>query len=199
MSPIEVERNIICIATYKELAWLIIMDSRFYDWVYWHFFTITINYYSSQSILTAEATLHPAPRSATASSTSLIQFSTPVLLMLTAPSPCTLSQFSAPTKSKSKLLYDWRFIANLFVFVSGPLRLTTRDIFQLNSCGNSPYVTSSLTRCVCLLWIGFAFVKCMYRVLFKILAFALHASLMSVQALQSRSCLSYVYYATTAA
>jgi hypothetical protein len=33
-----------------------------------------------------------------------------------------------------------------------PLRTTTRDFFQLNSCGNSPYVTSSLTRrLVCLL------------------------------------------------
>jgi hypothetical protein len=32
-------------------------------------------------------------------------------------------------------------------------RLTTRDFFQLNPCGNSPYITSSLTR----RWIGFAF------------------------------------------
>jgi hypothetical protein len=34
------------------------MGSRFGDWVYWRFFPITINYYSSQSILTTEATLH---------------------------------------------------------------------------------------------------------------------------------------------
>jgi hypothetical protein len=61
-------------------------------------------------------------------------------------------------KSKSKLLYDWRFTVNQFVLASGPLRLTTRFFFQLNSCGNSPYVTSSLTRrWVCLLWICSAF------------------------------------------
>jgi hypothetical protein len=36
--------------TYKGLAWLIIMGFRFDDWVYWHFFTITVDYYSSQSI-----------------------------------------------------------------------------------------------------------------------------------------------------
>jgi hypothetical protein len=34
---------------------------------------------------------------------------------------------------------------------------------QLNLCGHSPHVTSSLTRgWVCLSWIGFAFVKCTY-------------------------------------
>jgi hypothetical protein len=48
--------------------------------------------------------------------------------------------------SKSKLLCEWRFTANQFVLASGPLRPTTRNFFQLNSCGNSPYVTSSLTR-----------------------------------------------------
>jgi hypothetical protein len=34
--------------TYSRLAWRIIMGSRFDDWIYWHFFTITINYGSSQ-------------------------------------------------------------------------------------------------------------------------------------------------------
>jgi hypothetical protein len=61
--------------------------------------------------------------------------------------------------SKSKLLYDWRFTANQFVFSSTPLRLTTR-IFspQLSPLDISPYVTSSLTRrWVCLLWICLAF------------------------------------------
>jgi hypothetical protein len=32
----------------KILAWLIIMGSGFDDWVYWHFFTITVNYNSSR-------------------------------------------------------------------------------------------------------------------------------------------------------
>jgi hypothetical protein len=48
-------------------------------------------------------------------------------------------------QSKSKLLYDWRFTANQFVLASSPLRPTTRFFFQLNSCGYSPYVASSLT------------------------------------------------------
>jgi hypothetical protein len=55
----------------------------------------------------------------------------------------SLNGGSLPTayssKSKSKLLYDWRFTANQFVLASSPLRLTIRDFFQLNSCGNSPY------------------------------------------------------------
>jgi hypothetical protein len=32
-------------------------------------------------------------------------------------------------KSKSKLLYDWRFTANQFVLASSPLRPTARDFF----------------------------------------------------------------------
>jgi hypothetical protein len=51
---------------------------------------------------------------------------------------------------------------------------------QLNPCGHSPYVTSSLTRgWVCLSWIGFAFVKCTFRtysMLLKILPCALYTS-----------------------
>jgi hypothetical protein len=45
---------------------------------------------------------------------------------------------------ESELLYDWRFTANQFVLATGPLRLTTSNfIFQLNTCGYCPYVTSS--------------------------------------------------------
>jgi hypothetical protein len=51
--------------TYFGLAWLIITGSGFDDWLYRHFFIITINYYCSQSILTAEASLHSASRSTT--------------------------------------------------------------------------------------------------------------------------------------
>jgi hypothetical protein len=58
---------------------------------------------------------------------------------------------------ESELLYDWRFTANQFVLAPSPLRLKARFLFQLNTCGNSPYVTFSLTRrLVCLLWICFA-------------------------------------------
>jgi hypothetical protein len=41
---------------------------------------------------------------------------------------------------------NWRFTANQFVLVTNPLRPTTSHfIFQLNTCGYSPYVTSCLT------------------------------------------------------
>jgi hypothetical protein len=54
------------------------------------------------------------------------------------------------TESGSELLvlYDWRFTANQLVLAPpSPLRPTTSNfIFQLNTCGYSLYVTSSLTR-----------------------------------------------------
>jgi hypothetical protein len=50
-------------------------------------------------------------------------------------------------ESESELLYEWRFTANQFVLATSPVRTTTRIlIFQLNTCGYSRYVTSSLTR-----------------------------------------------------
>jgi hypothetical protein len=62
------------------------------------------------------------------------------------------------SKSKSELLYDRQYTANQFVLASSPLRPTTNFFFQLNSCVNRPYVTSSLTRrWACLLWIYLAF------------------------------------------
>jgi hypothetical protein len=58
-----------------------------------------------------------------------------------------LSLRPSESKSESELLYDWRFTANRFVLATSPLRITTINfIFQLNTCGYSPYVTSSLTR-----------------------------------------------------
>jgi hypothetical protein len=49
------------------------------------------------------------------------------------------------TEAESELLYDWRFSANQFVLAISPLRITTGNfIFQLNTCGYSPNVTSSL-------------------------------------------------------
>jgi hypothetical protein len=46
-----------------------------------------------------------------------------------------------------ELLYDWRFTANQFFLATSPLRVTTSIfIFQLNTCGYGPYITSSLTR-----------------------------------------------------
>jgi hypothetical protein len=102
------------------------------------------------------------------------------------------------------LLYDWRFTANQFVLASSPLRTTTRHFFQL-SCRNSPYVTFSVTRrWVCwLLWIyTWHFVKSTfhtYSMLLKISSFCTTHNPLSVQALHSRACVSYVSYAVTAA
>jgi hypothetical protein len=49
------------------LAWLVNMHWGYDDWVYSHVFTITVSYYSSQSILTAEASVYSSSRSTTAS------------------------------------------------------------------------------------------------------------------------------------
>jgi hypothetical protein len=49
--------------------------------------------------------------------------------------------------SESESRYDWRFTPKQIVLATTPLRLTTsKFIFQLNTCGYSPYVSSSLTR-----------------------------------------------------
>jgi hypothetical protein len=45
-----------------------------------------------------------------------------------------------------RLLYIWRFTTNQFVLAPSHLRLTVRMVFSINTCGHSPYVTSSLTR-----------------------------------------------------
>jgi hypothetical protein len=54
------------------------------------------------------------------------------------------------SESESELLYEWRFIANQFVLATSPSRPTTRNfIFQVNTCGCSPHVTSFLARGWC--------------------------------------------------
>jgi hypothetical protein len=48
---------------------------------------------------------------------------------------------------ESELLYDWQLTANQFVLAASALRLTTINfIFQLNTCGYSPYMSPSLMR-----------------------------------------------------
>jgi hypothetical protein len=73
----------------------------------------------------------------------------------------------------------------------------------LNPCSHISYVTSSLRRgWGCLLGLGFTLLKCMYcthSILLEILLCALYANPLSVQVLQSRSCLSYLSYVTMAA
>jgi hypothetical protein len=62
-----------------------------------------------------------------------------------------------------RVTYDWKFTDNL-VLAPSPWGSRPEIFFlQLNPCDHSSYVTSSLTRgWGCLLWIGFAFMKCMY-------------------------------------
>jgi hypothetical protein len=48
--------------------------------------------------------------------------------------------------SESELLYDWRFTADQFVLATSPFTRHSNSIFQLNTCGYSPYVTSPLMR-----------------------------------------------------
>jgi hypothetical protein len=73
---------------------------------------------------------------------------------------------SAPLGTKSLEAYDLRYF------------------LQLNPCGHSYYVTSSLRKgWICLLWIVWSFVKCTYltySMLLKILAFALYTCPLSV-------------------
>jgi hypothetical protein len=52
---------------------------------------------------------------------------------------------SQSQESESELLYDWQFTANQFVSAPSLLRpMTSNFFFQLNTCGYSSYVTSSL-------------------------------------------------------
>jgi hypothetical protein len=51
-----------CIVTYKGFAWLIIMGSGFDVWIYWHFFTITVNYKNSHIELLLNAVWRTAKK-----------------------------------------------------------------------------------------------------------------------------------------
>jgi hypothetical protein len=69
--------------------------------------------------------------------------------------------------------------------------------FQLNTYGHRPYVTSSLTRWwICLLWIGFAFVKCTYCTCSMLLKFLPCALYTSPALCQSRLCKADHVYLT---
>jgi hypothetical protein len=62
------------------------------------------------------------------------------------PDESSRSQRQSQSQSHD-LLYDWRFTANQFVLEPSPLKLKARICFsQMNTCGHSPYITSSLTR-----------------------------------------------------
>jgi hypothetical protein len=78
----------------------------FDDWVYLHFLTITINYYSSQSILPAKAST----------------------LLLVLQHHLHPYDWLTPA-SESESLYDWRYTANQVLLAPSPLRLTARISF----------------------------------------------------------------------
>jgi hypothetical protein len=121
-------------------------------------------------------------------------------LLLNSPTACQFSNYSSVltplqsnTAQKSKLLYNWWFTANQFCLSVNPLQTHDQSFLsQLNPYRISPYVTASLTTCVC------QGTYCTYIMLLKILPFALYTSPLSVKNLQSISCLSYVSYATMA-
>jgi hypothetical protein len=45
-------------------------------------------------------------------------------------SPASATTTATPDKSKSELLYDWRFTVYQFVLAPSPLRPTTREFFN---------------------------------------------------------------------
>jgi hypothetical protein len=72
----------------------------------------------------------------------------------------SLGFHESESESESELLYDCRFTANQFILALSPLRPATSIFFQLNTCGYSLYITSSLTRgWVCRLQLLLVFAK----------------------------------------
>jgi hypothetical protein len=68
---------------------------------------------------------------------------------LTSPSFCLLLWLTTwlGSVSESELLYKWWFTANQSILATRPLRLMTSNfIFQMDTCGYGPYVTSSPQR-----------------------------------------------------
>jgi hypothetical protein len=110
--------------TYRRLAWR--NNNGFCIW-WLGLLAFLYNYYSSQSVLTAEASLHSASRST--------------------------------TDCKVKVTLRLAVYRQSVRLGTRPLETHDQRLFsQLNSCGNSACVTSSLTRrWVCLLWICLAF------------------------------------------
>jgi hypothetical protein len=115
-------------------------------------------------------------------------------------------ELNCPTKSesKSRLHYDWAVYRKEFLLASSPLRPTNRDFFLNFTLAVIVLMSHPLWRENLLFSCGYAwpFVKCKFRtynMILKILIFTLHTTALSVLALQSRSCLTYVSCATTAA
>jgi hypothetical protein len=98
---------------------------------------------------------------------------------------------------------SYRNVVFLFPRIPDDGKSKKKNNYSVNPYGPSPCVTSSLTRgCICLLWIGLAFVKSTHRMYSRILnifRFTIYKNPLSVQDLQGRTCLYYLLYATMAA
>jgi hypothetical protein len=108
------------------------------------------------------------------------------------------------TSSNQKSLYDWRFITNQFVLVSSPLRLTTRHFFPNSTIEVLVLMQHPHWREVGLVCYEYAwpFVKCKCRACSMLLnnsSFCtIHKSSVST-GFGKQICLSYIFYATSAA
>jgi hypothetical protein len=151
------------------------MGSGFDDWVYYHFFTITINYYSSQSILTAEASLQSASRSTTDCK---------------SPSQSYFMTVGLPPISSSWRQAPWGPRPDFFSPNWTPAVIVLINILSDKKMEFVSYEYA---------WLFVKYTYRTYNTLLKILPFALHTSPPLIQALRSRSCLTYVSYVTTAA
>jgi hypothetical protein len=113
-----------------------------------------------------------------------------------------VQNYLTKSKSESALLYEWRFTANYIVMTSRALRLTTTEYFSIQ-----PWRSRFLRNILSdermglppINKLGLPSNVYIAYMLLKGLDCALCTNRLSVQALQSRSCLCYVSYATTAA
>jgi hypothetical protein len=150
-------------------------------------YSITAKFHNSQIVTAPDEPFQAAcvftSRSlATASNSVDSSASRPSVLSSQTPVQSWLS-----SKSKSKLLYDWRFTANQFVLAPSPLRVKT-DFFFSWTLSVIVLIWQTLRREDGFVSCEYAwpFVKYTYSMSLKILAFALYTSPLWVQVLQSR-------------
>jgi hypothetical protein len=163
--------------TYR-FAWLIIMGSGFDDWVYGHFFSITVNYSAIANLPTSQITRTCFILVLAPSVKLKVKVRVRVTLQL------EVYRQSVHLGARPLETHDQSFFFNwtlaVVVLMQHPLWWEGFVSYEY----------------------AWPFVKCASRtwsMLLKFLPLALHTSPLSAQALQSGSCLSCVSYATTAA
>jgi hypothetical protein len=120
------------------------------------------------------------------------------------PAPSRISFIHIDTDTESESLYDWLFTASQFVLAPTLLRLATRDFVFCKWTLAIKVLIHPLWRenrlRVCQVYVlHIHMYMYIYSMLLKILPCALYKISLSVQTLQSRCCLSYISYVTTAA